>query len=316
MDDLSYHDRYKTIPDLRRYMAKHFPYVGLPENLKLKELQTLAKKWHNIAQESPMYKKRSFDSTIHDANESSGNSGATSSHTNPAQPASKKQKQTSESHMSPRPTKKKSVRFQNVAQVSKKASSARQTSKVNLKARICQKSQDRPRRNLARKQPVEYSSSLTALSDDEDRLSSLNNTRSPELPSPKSQYLSNSPLVDLGELEGLVFEPQQKPSITASNSANSTPHESSPANSNNPPELMNDEINLISLTDDDFFDYLYKDEVKLPVPPSSSEKRPCKCECQEEIALLKERIQKLEDLVFPPYRAVPPCCEAVLAELS
>lgn len=341
-------------------MLEYFPYVVVPDDLKLQELKTLAKKWNKIAQNAPAYKKRSSDSLItHNSEESSGTLDLTPPNTNLVQPASKRQKPAPQ----PRRTKTKSVRPQKVAQLSKGGPSAlprrsrksrttqSNTTKLidnesdenhqtsDLQAESFPKPYNRPRRKSSQKleslsssldktphQPVnlidstrshkktfKYSSSLTALSDDEHCLSPLVETSSPEPPPSHHKYLSESTLVDLGELEGIVFEAQQKPSLTPSRS---TPHESSWANSTTLPPVTDEEINLIYLGGENFFQPLDKEEeANLPAPHFSSEKGPCKCGCHEEMVLLKEQIQKLEDLVFPEFRAIPPCCAAVIAEL-
>ncbi|KAH9817497.1 hypothetical protein DFH28DRAFT_925220 [Melampsora americana] len=161
-----------------------------------------------------------------------------------------------------------------------------------------------------------YSSSLTALSDDEHHFSPLLELSSPESPPSKHRYISESTLVDLGELEGIVFEPQAKPSITPSKSTQSTQDESFSTNSTDAPqEVTDEEINLIYFGGDDLFQAQDQEEANLPAPHLSNEKSPCKCGCHEEMLVLKERIQKLEDLVFPEFRAIPPCCAAIISEL-
>ncbi|EGG00098.1 uncharacterized protein MELLADRAFT_68085 [Melampsora larici-populina 98AG31] len=162
------------------------------------------------------------------------------------------------------------------------------------------------------KQTIMYSSSLTALSNNEDCLRSLFKTSSPESPPFRHKYLSESTLADLGELEGIVFEPQPEPSFINK----STPYASFPSNSTNAHrEVTDDKINLIYLGGDDLVQAQDIEEANFPVPQLSNKKGSCKCGCHEEMLVLKERIQKSEDLVFPEFCAIPPCCAAIISEL-
>ncbi|KAH9806797.1 hypothetical protein DFH28DRAFT_1160525 [Melampsora americana] len=340
-----------TVAALRSYMLEHFPYVVLQDDMKLRELKTLAKRWNQIAQDCPKYKKRPSDSQ----STSSADRSLVVTSANVIQTASKKQKSTPQ-HTTRLTKRNNTTRLRNVSRASKAGLSATQRrtkssklnqpnnnqlidfgieeikQKRNLQGESSRKPQGLPHKKSTPafdsrdhsassvgpsgqrvvnqkttksktssrffKQPVEYSSSLTGLSDDEDHLDTHERISPPEAPASTFDYLSDEAfLMEVGELEGLVFEPPEIPSIT---STQCTPCGSSSTTLKDSPDPHVDaQVNLMDFDDEEHLQSLDKNEVNCPAPQLPSKLGACKCECQEQLLLLKARIQKLEDLVLP-----------------
>ncbi|EGF98208.1 uncharacterized protein MELLADRAFT_113740 [Melampsora larici-populina 98AG31] len=347
MADLSSLLQSATIPTLRSYMLEHFPCVVVRDGMKLQELKRLAKKWDKLAQDSPAFRKRPSDSTItSNPGTSDCKSAGTSVNADTTQPTLKKQKLTAP-RKTPRRSEKTPARPQTSPRVAKPVSLApRRRSQTSSRAilfpynlyiffqptnpveiaqptvsqpvdivieEIRERSQmdrnSKPRKKS--KKMVTYSSSLTSLSDDEDRLESRVANSQPKQPIIKPDT-SNTTLVDIDELEDLLFNPAYNLPTVACNQ--SSPCKGFPEKLIDAPDFVPEEINLMHFDEDHLQDQDEKG-VNHQVHLSSSQAYSCKNDCHEEIRLLKARIQKLEDIAFPKSQLVA-SCGPILSKLS